>query len=127
MKEVMEEMRAKEEGSWGKEMAEIDRKAKLIQQEMPKLYIGKVFKSKIEKKGERVPNFLKEVETSIPRKINSNNNNKNGNTPTGSVVGNDKHNNGEIGTGLTLGEVDAEEISKEEEVSQAETTQTVKN
>jgi len=60
---VKDEMKSKQSGSWGKEMAAIDKKARELGEEIPKLYIGKMLKQRLEKRGERIPEFLKAVDT----------------------------------------------------------------
>ena len=63
MTDVLEEMEAKEKGSWGMEMALFNKRAKQISEEIPKLFIGKAFKQKCESEpGARVPHFLANVE-----------------------------------------------------------------
>ena len=62
MGKVMSEMAAKQQGSWGVEMEAIKDKSEALQTEIPKLFIGKVFKQQLMKKGRRVPHFLTNVE-----------------------------------------------------------------
>ena len=61
MLDVLNEMAAKQQGSWGEEMAGIKSKSKELQERMPELFISKSFKRTLTLKGERVPHFLRGV------------------------------------------------------------------
>jgi len=61
MYNVLNEMAAKQQGSWGVEMANIKAKADTLQNEIPKLFIGKAFTKDLSSKGARIPHFLSRV------------------------------------------------------------------
>ncbi|GMI27629.1 hypothetical protein TrCOL_g10920 [Triparma columacea] len=61
MYNVLNEMAAKQQGSWGVEMASIKAKADDLQKEIPKLFIGKAFTKDLVGKGRRLPHFLSRV------------------------------------------------------------------
>jgi hypothetical protein len=61
MYNVLNEMAAKQQGSWGVEMASIKAKADDLQREIPRLFIGKAFTKDLVGKGCRLPHFLSRV------------------------------------------------------------------
>lgn len=62
MGKVMDELAARQQGSWGSEMAIMKEQSDRMQVHIPKLFIGKIFKRELMGKGKRVPHFLGGVE-----------------------------------------------------------------
>ncbi|GMH83324.1 hypothetical protein TrST_g4344 [Triparma strigata] len=62
MGKVLDEMAARQQGSWGSEMAIMKEQSDELQLSIPKLFIGKIFKRELMNNGKRIPHFLADVQ-----------------------------------------------------------------